>query len=392
MTFPSLALALALAGSPPAPPAPQVLAHVDAVQITRADLEERLRVLRSRKAPADPAGQVGALVDEALLAAEARRLGLDRDPVVAGLVAQERRRMAADAFAISAVPEPSEADLRSLYHQTGDSIRLVLVKLETEADARAALERVKAGGDLAAEARRSLDPRLAAAGGDTGLMTRAAVDPAIADAAFSTPVGALFGPLQLPLGWAIGKVLERSVADEAGFAARRESIAAFARERLKVEVRQHLIERLRSKYGATVDDAFLSKVSRTPSEADLDHVVAQVNGKPIRFRELRRFEASVPGGHGAGAARSAFAWREVDKIVLETEAVAKGFDGSPAVLRVLPGIERNLLASAAAERIAGRPDAGTGDPKVRQALEGLRRKAKIRIDQAAVAAAERELR
>jgi parvulin-like peptidyl-prolyl isomerase len=389
VTVSALALALALAGSPAAP---QVLAQVDAVQITRADLEERLRVLRVRKVPADPAGQVAALVDEALLAGEARRRGLDKDPTVTGLLAQERRRMAVDAFAASLVAEPSEADLRSLYHQTGDSVRLVLVKLETEADARAALQRVKAGGDIAAEARRSLDPRLAAAGGDTGQTTRAAVAPALAGEAFSAPIGSVFGPVQLELGWAIAKVVERTIADEAGFAARREAIAAFARDQMRSQVRTHLVEQLRRKAKASVDEAFLAKVGRPPSASDLDHAAATVNGKPIPYRDLVKYETGIPGGHGASAARSAFAWREVDRIVLETEALAKGFDRSPAVARTLPGIERNLLASAASERIAGRADASTADPKVREALEQQRAKAKIRIDKAAVAAAERELR
>lgn len=393
MTFPALALALALAGSPPAPTAaPQVLAQVDGVHITAADLAERLRALRARGISAAPAGQVDALVDEALLAGEARRLGLDRDPAVTGLLAQERRRIAADAFAASVVPEPTEADLRALYHETGDSVRLVLAKLETEADARAALQRVQAGGDLAAEARRALDPRLAASGGDTGLLTRAAVPRELADQAFSVPVGSLFGPVKLQLGWGIARVVERHVADDGEFPARRAAIAAFAHDQLRIRVRAHLVEQLRKKAKAHVDEDFLVKVSPTPTAAELSHAVATVHGKPVPYRDVLRYEAAVPSGHGASAARSAFAWREVDRIVLEDEAVAKGFDRSPAVARVLPGIERNLLASAAAARLAGRPDATSADPKVREELERLRAKAKVRIDRAAVQAAERELR
>jgi hypothetical protein len=389
VTFPALALALALAGSPPAP---QVLAQVDTVQITRADVEERLRALRARKVPASASALMPSLIDEALLAGEARRLGLEKDPAVTALLTQERRRIAADALGSSVVHEPTEQDLRALFHETGDSVRLVVVKLETEADVRAAMERVKAGGDLAAEARRSLDPRLAAVAGDTGLLTRAAVPADFADLAFSTPVGALFGPIQLEVGWAFGRVLERHIADEASFPSRRAAIAEFARERLRVAMRTHLVEQLRTKANASVDEVFLANVSRSPSERELEHAAATVNGKPIKYRDLVKQMSFVPGGHGASAARTAFAWREVDRILLEEEAIARGFDKGPAVTRTLPGIERNVLATAAAERIAGRADASSADPKVREALERLRRNAKIRIDQAAVATAERELR
>jgi peptidyl-prolyl cis-trans isomerase C len=389
VTLSGLLIALALAGTSPAP---RVLAHVDSVQITRADLEERLRMLRSRRLPADPAGQVGALIDEALLAGEGRKLGLERTADVLGLMEQERRRLAVDAYVTSAVPEPAEADLKALYHQTGDSIRLIVVKLETEADAGAALLRIQAGGEISAEARRSLDQTLAARGGDTGLLTRASVQPGLAEAAFAASVGAVIGPLRLDLGWAIAQVMERHVADEASFAERRDSIAAFARDRMRKDTRAHLIEHLRRKSNATVDDEFLAKVGAAPSDRDLDHTVATVGGKPIRYRDLLGMMPNVPSGHGAGAARSAFAWREVDRAVLETEAVARGFEKDPSVGRALPGIERNLLASAAADRIAARANAPAADPKVRETLERLRAKAKIRVDQAAVDAAERELR
>lgn len=388
MILSTLAIALAVAGTP----APQVLAHVDAVQITRADLEERLRLLRQRRIEAPAAAILDTLVNEAVLADEARRLGLDRDPAVQKNVEQERRRLAADALVATMVPEPTDAELRALYHQTGDSVRLVLVKLETEAAAREALQRVQKGGDLAAEARRSLDPALAGRGGDTGALTRASIDAALQEQVFTAPVGALVGPVQLTLGWAIARVVERHIADEAAFAERRAAIANHARDRARAEGKAHVTEQLRRKRNASVDTAFLAKVGPTPSEADLDHPIATLGGKTIRYRELRGVLASVPGGHGASAAREAFAWRAVDRILLEDEAVAKGLDRSPAVGRVLPGIERNILAGAAAERISGRADVATTDPKVAATLERLRAKAKLRIERAALDAAERELR
>jgi peptidyl-prolyl cis-trans isomerase C len=367
---------------------------VDAVQITRADLDERLRVLRANGVHTPPAAAVEDLVAEALLAAEARRLGLDRDPAVAADVDRERRRLAADALIASMIPEPPEAQLRELFHQTADSARLVLVKVPSEAEARAIVERVKAGGDLGEEARRSADAAAAGRRGDTGVVSRAALDPALAGEVFRAAPGALLGPVQLQLGWAVAKVVERQVADDATFPARREAIAAFAKEQLRVEARAHVMEQLRKRSGTKLDEAFLREVGQSgpPGEKDLGHPIAVVNGKPVPYRDIAAVERNVGRGHGAAAARVSFAWREVDRRLLEDEAIAKGFDRSPSVAAVFPGIERNLLASAAAARIARKPDAGLGDPAVRDALGRLRRAAQVRVDQDAVAAAERETR
>jgi peptidyl-prolyl cis-trans isomerase C len=374
--------------------ADQTVAQVDSVRITRADLDERLRVLRARRLAAAPAPAVDALVDEALLAGEARRLGLDRDPAVVAEIESERRRLAAETFVADATPEPTEAQLRELYHQTADSARLVLVKLATEPDARAALERVRSGGDLAAEARRSVDGGLAARLGDTGPVSRAALDPALAAEVFRAAPGAVIGPVQLKLGWAIARVVERTVADEAGLAARRSSIASFARTQIGAQVRSHLVEQLRARAAVSIDEGFLRAVTARPTEKDLDHPIAVVNGKPVPYRAIQAGVQRIAsrGGHGAGGARIALARAEADRRVLEDEALAKGFGRSPAVARTLPSIERNLLAAAAAARLAGSGAADLGNPAVRGELKRLRSSARVTVDRGAVAAAERDAR
>ena len=46
---------------------------------------------------------------------------------------------------------------------------------------------------------------------------RAQLDPKVVDLAFKAPVGAVQGPVEASVGWAVFKVLERHVGDEAGF-------------------------------------------------------------------------------------------------------------------------------------------------------------------------------
>jgi hypothetical protein len=382
------ALLLALSGLPREAP----VARVGTVDITQADVAERLRVMASVRRPQPPAQAVGDLVEEALLAGEARRLGVDRDPAVVQAIARERRRLLADALLAHASPDPGDAELRGLYHLTGDNVRLVIVRVDAEDEARAVLARLKAGGDLAAEARRGTDAGLAAAAGQTGLVSRAALDPALAAEAFRAAPGALVGPVKLQAGWAVARVEEKHVADEAGFAARRDGILRFAREQRRTRTRAALLEQLRGKYPVTIDEAFLAQPGKAgPSEKDLDRAVATVAGRPIPWRTVRELAAgSDPGGHGGAAL--AFARTEIDAMLLEEEARALGLDRSPAVAATLPGIERYLLASAAAERIGGRPGADRTDEKVRRELEALRARTTVRIDEAAMAAFQREPR
>lgn len=371
-----------------------VVARVDAIAITRADVEERVRVLGARGHLPTPAEALGGLVDEALLATEARRQGLDRDPVVAEAVAAQRRRLLADALAadIAAKVQPTEAMLRQLYHSSGDSIRLVLVKLASREEAAAALERANAGGDLAEEARRALDPALARSSGDTGTLSRGQLDPGLADAAFRAPLGALIGPVELKLGWAVARVTERTISDEAGFAARRDALASFARRQLAAQSRQHVAEQLRARHAVKVDEGFLkslgSRTDATPQE--LEHVIGTVNGNPIRYRVIHATIAQLAGGGGHLAGPStkiSLAQKAVEEHLFEAAALEKGLASAPAVTGMLPAVERNILASALVARTAANPAAGASDPKIRAKLGELRSRAKIHVDAATLGTA-----
>lgn len=383
------ALLLALAGAP-ATGSP-VLARVDSVQITRADVTERLRVLRTRRRASSPSAVVADLVDEALLAGEARRTGLDRDPEVTAALDAQRRRLAVDALTARMAGAPSESTLRDLYHQTADTARLVLAKVASEEEARALRERVRKGAELAVEARHSADPALAAQGGDTGLVARAALDPALAAEVFRAGTGDVVGPVPLRLGWAVARVVERNVADEAGFAARRKDILAFATEQARAQAKAHALEQLGRKAGVKLDEKFLETVGRQgqPTPEDLDHPIAMVNGRPLRYGVIHRKMASLGSSgrtHGMAAARVGFARAEIERLLLEEEAIARGLDRSPDVLATLPAIERNILAGAAAAKLTGRPNADLTDPMLRDRIASLRAAAKVTVDESAIAA------
>lgn len=382
----TLLLAVLLAA---APAGGDAVARVDGVAVTRDDVAERLRVLGARGQKIAPAQALGSLVDEAVLAAEARRQGLDRDPTVTEAIASERRQLLTKALEeeLQSKLTPNDETLRKMYHSTGDAVRAAVIKVVSREQAEDGLKRLRAGGDLAAEAGKSIDPRLAR--GDV-TVSRGELEAALADAAFAAPVGGVFGPVELKLGWAYGKVLERTVADEAGFPARRPALEAFVRKQLSAEALAHLTQKSKAKASVKIDEAFLkglgNRVDATPKE--LEHVIATVNGIPLRYAAIHRSVAYIAsaGKHAAGpTTKISLAEKAADELVLESVALERGLARSPVVASVLPGIERYVLANALATRIAGSAGAGLADPKVRSKVSELRGRARIELDESRLA-------
>lgn len=78
----------------------------------------------------------------------------------------------------------------------------------TRQQAQAVLAALRRGRDFAALARRrSLDDATRASGGDLGTVTATQLDSTYAAAAFGTPQGRFFGPVQTKFGWNVGEVI-----------------------------------------------------------------------------------------------------------------------------------------------------------------------------------------
>jgi hypothetical protein len=384
MILPTLLLAAALAadGTHDAP-----LARVDDVAITAADLAERSRVLASKGLAAGANDALESLVSDALLAREARRRGLTARALAAFDLEGERRRLAVEHLlsADAAGAPPSEAELLALYHAGADSIRLVLVKVTTEDEAKVLAARARAGADLAELAASGADRDLAARRGDTGLVPRSQLDPALAEAAFAARPGDLVGPVALALGFAVARVVEKNVADEAAFPSRRPSLEAFLRKRRAQAMKAHLGPRLEQRYGVVVDEAFLSTLPPGPATpAQRGHVVARIAGKPLTYGELEpavtRVLAAVSGHMSNPRIRSGLVRTEVRERVLAHAAYDRGHATAPEVVRALAVIERNVLASALRTELARAAGPLDAEEAVASSIASLRKGARIEID------------
>jgi len=353
-----------------------VLARVGAQAITAADLKERIAMNRSQGGVLPPDKLLGGLVDDYLFAAEGLRLGLDKDPRVVATLDSERRRLASERLLekeIDPAVKIDEEQLRAMYHGQTDVVHLQLVVAASAADAAAVLERLRKGASLAEEAKGSLDPRSKDRAGDLGKQGRGELDQALAAAAFASPLKTWFGPVPLQLGFAVARVLDRTVGNEAGFAARRGEIEAFASIQARQEMRQHYRQQLRARARVRLDEAFITSTGSRldATAAELERPIAQVNGRAILYgdvlpaiRDLARGQAN---SHLSGATvKKEVAWNEIDKILLADDAIARGHGKAPEIERELRTTLRWILARAAADRIReGAPKPSESDIEAR---------------------------
>lgn len=113
------------------------------------------------------------------------------------------------------IPEVTQADARAVYdgdpsrRSVPEKRRIGNISVATEIDAQTVLTRARSGTDFAALAKdMSLDPATKDSGGDLGFVDRDSLETDYGQAAFSAPVGSLFGPVQSVSGWNVGVVMD----------------------------------------------------------------------------------------------------------------------------------------------------------------------------------------
>jgi hypothetical protein len=341
------------------------VARVDGVEITLPEVLERASELGGPRTASTRQQALESLVLDVLMSEEARRLGLADSPAVRERLSRERRRAAAAAMAdkeAAALPPPAESDLRRLYHLTADSVRLRMLVFPSEDPARVAFAMVQRSGKLD-DAARAAVPGFEPADASRPRI-RGELDQRLADAAFRAPIGVPAGPVELENGWVIFVLQEREVGDEKGFAAQRPALEKFARAQTAEAMRRHVRERLRKEARITTDDAFLESIGsrRAPTSAELDHVVATVNGSKVRYRdiELTIRQLSAASGHAASAAlRKQLLMREIEDRVVEDAAVARGFLAAPSVVEQARRTDRRVLAAALVDKVGASTPAPT---------------------------------
>jgi parvulin-like peptidyl-prolyl isomerase len=213
----TLGLLLAVGSGAAEPEGTRVVARVNQVDITYADLKLRVEVMEQERGPM-PTERYGdilrALVREEILAQAVDRDGLEKEPAMRRRVELARRQVLIEELLrrrVAARSQLSDEELRKAYEENkplftteGVAVSHILVKTEAEAqEIRKALDQGKPFAEIAKAA--SLDAGSAESGGDLGVVSQGQTEPEFETAAFALKAGELSAPVKTQYGYHILK-------------------------------------------------------------------------------------------------------------------------------------------------------------------------------------------
>jgi len=191
------------------------------------------------------------VVDQKLLATEALKRKLDKDPIAQRRLAAARERILGDMLVESVVSDAvNDNAVRGLYQEQlklakrSEEIRARQIVVANQAEAEAVKKLLTTGASFQALAmERSTDAATRFNGGDLGYFTTDIMPVAYDVALKSAKVGDIVGPFQIEDGWAIVKVEDRRVEQPITLEAARPQIVRF----LTYDQIRDLLEKLRAK-------------------------------------------------------------------------------------------------------------------------------------------------
>jgi peptidyl-prolyl cis-trans isomerase C len=192
---------------------------------------------------------INELAARKLIGEAAEKVKLADDPAVKAQLANAREQVLQQAYLNRKVnAELTDAKLKLRYDELikqqppQEEVHARHILTASEADAKAALEEVKKGGDFTEISKKRSTGPTASTGGDLGFFTKDKMVPAFAEAAFALQPGQVTQtPVQTQFGWHIIKVEARRKADAPKF----EDVRAQIHQMMEGEVVEKLVTDLR---------------------------------------------------------------------------------------------------------------------------------------------------
>ncbi len=242
----------------PPEPGDEVVARVDARPVWTSDVKREAvaQGLIGEGDPLDPSSDLfrrvlDEVVDQKLLAAEALKQKLDKDPAAQRRLDAARERILGDML-VEGVVEKAVTDnaIRGLYQEQlklskrSEEIKARQILVPTQADGDAVRKLLSTGASFEALAmERSTDAATRFNGGDLGYFTVDVMPEAYAAALKDAAVGSIVGPFATEGGFAVVKVEDKRTEEPITIEAARPQIVRF----LTYDQVRDLLEKLRAK-------------------------------------------------------------------------------------------------------------------------------------------------
>lgn len=265
------------------------LAKVGKVKITQADFDREKKNLPpfAQKLFEGSEGKerfLNELVKKEMLYQEALRQGLDKDPAYKEKIADFKKITLISQLLENEIEEKAKVtaeDVKNYYDEHKedfapfDQIRLSMIRVKTEDEAKKILDKLKKGEDFAQIARESsIDTNSAKVGGDLGFLSRNQISPEYETVVARMMKGDVSDPVRTKHGFDIVKVTDKKTSTVVAF----DKVKSFIAQHLSGEKQKELfdsyIESLKKTYPVEINKEALAGPSpegmKEPAEKQIE--------------------------------------------------------------------------------------------------------------------------
>ena len=350
---------------------PEFVAIVNGEKLFVEDVESVLNRIHQDVAAQDRSGfdleqMLFRLINDTLLAQEARALGLDREEEIQASAARLRESLAARRLEREEIFSKiviDEERLEKLYDELFETATLRIVTRRDRDEAEAILERIRTGEDLETIARDESQDPYSGRGGLMNKVPRIDFPAELAEAAFAMESGQTGGPVTTGYGWTVFQVEAIEPADPELFTRRRRDVRDVIGFRQRQALRTELLARLREKHEVVLNEEVYDAIRAEkmpdgrllPTIDDSEAVVVEAGGRKITAARYGMALASRWGGIASEEAAEAIKPLLLDNLTVDelitAEALARGYDRGPSVDRQIHALETRLLVKRFLEEV-----------------------------------------
>ncbi|PXF54090.1 MAG: hypothetical protein C4B57_08680 [Deltaproteobacteria bacterium] len=311
-------------------------------------------------------GALKNLIDHHLLAQEAKRLELDKEPDYLQGLDYYKRYLATRAFWQEEFKkiDITDKEIETYFQEKNTKwhVRQIFTKEKNKAEE--ALKRLKNGEAFAKVAQELSEGPYAAKGGDLGFMRKGQMVEKWEAAALSLKPGDFSDIVETRAGFHIIKLEEIKSPDMEALEKQKPGIKKSLLKNRKKAVEKEWDDKLRAESEIKINEKLLKKIKENPEEGKADEeIVARVNGEPIYLKDFLPLFKRKIGGFNAMKDR----WHikiDSDKVknevldalinqkVIEQEALKRDyFKKSKEIGKQLDNYRMMLLVKAFKEKI-----------------------------------------
>ena len=256
-----------------------VVASIGDQKITDKDVDAILaqvpEQVRARyESPEGKKEFVSSLAEIKMMAIEARKKGLDKDPDLKFKLEFISEQMLAKALAESAVKEIKITDEEVSKHYndnkdkfvTGPRVKLRHILVTTEPEAKAILAELKKGADFSKIAQEKSKCPSSQQGGDLGWVNRGAMVPEFEKAAFELKKGQMSGVVKSAYGFHIIMCDDAEDQKQQSLDEARESIVNGLRAEKSDSTVKSLIESVKKNHPVTLNEEYFKNAAQVQEE------------------------------------------------------------------------------------------------------------------------------